>query len=633
MLKYYLSVIALLISFALSLSAQSAPDKQEDIYLIIASYNPDTKRMGNFIDSFEKETIKAGLHGRVLIEDLGCKDFGNESAFWVEDIKNLLHKYRGTKLKALILLGQEAWASFLDSDVVLGDVPVFVLFASKNGISLPNYSELNESLLYRETDVAASSKYYAGGFLNTYDVEANINLIMSLYPDTKNIAFVSDNTYGGVSLQAYVKKCMYRHPELDLILIDSRTSNNNEAISKINSLPPNSVILLGTWRVDKDGLYYLSGTINTLVEKRFDLPVFSLTTTGIGTIAIGGYVPKYYSSASEIVKQIRYFTDGQKDSVKFIYSGGEYQFNKEMLNRFDIREYRLPEGSVVISENSAQIERYRHYIYLISVVAVVLLFLIITLIVLYAKIRRLKINLERNKEELIIAKERAEESDRLKSAFLANMSHEIRTPLNAIVGFSNILTSDSLTVEERREYNSIIQKNSELLLSLINDILDISRLETGKAKFIFEEVDLSELCYSVMNTTMHLRKSGIEYRLEMEGEGVVIESDSNKLSQVLINLITNANKFTEQGRITLEYKISQDKKWVIFSVCDTGIGIPPGAAAKIFERFEKFNENKQGTGLGLAICRQIVKRLGGDIWVDESYKDGAKISFKHPVKR
>ena len=233
--------------------------------------------------------------------------------------------------------------------------------------------------------------------------------------------------------------------------------------------------------------------------------------------------------------------------------------------------------------------------------------------------------------ELRKAKEKAEESDRLKSAFLANMSHEIRTPLNAIVGFSGVLTSDDCDAESRHEYVAIIQKNSDLLLRLINDILDISRLETGRLKLSYEEVEIVSLCQSVLATTSYGKRDVVEYVFRTPCEEFILETDVQRLQQILINLLSNANKFTEQGSITLGIEINEEQDCVYFSVTDTGRGIPEDKQKKVFERFEKLDEYVQGTGLGLAICKLTITMMGGDIWVDGDYKEGARFVVCHPL--
>ena len=220
----------------------------------------------------------------------------------------------------------------------------------------------------------------------------------------------------------------------------------------------------------------------------------------------------------------------------------------------------------------------------------------------------------------------------LKSAFLANMSHEIRTPLNAIVGFSSLMQGEELSQEERAEYCAIVVNNSEMLLTLLNDILDISSLECGKIKFNCSSEEIVQVCQHVLMTTAHTRQEGVEGRLECAVGSYMLVTDVHRLSQILINLLTNAGKFTSQGSITLGVEIDEAHREVLFSVADTGPGIPLDKQEMVFNRFEKLDGNKKkGTGLGLAICRQIAMIFGGRIWVDPTYTAGARFVFAHPI--
>ncbi|MEG2341311.1 MAG: HAMP domain-containing sensor histidine kinase, partial [Odoribacter sp.] len=250
----------------------------------------------------------------------------------------------------------------------------------------------------------------------------------------------------------------------------------------------------------------------------------------------------------------------------------------------------------------------------------------------YLRTKRLKDKLQESEIELLAAKEKAEESDRLKSAFLANMSHEIRTPLNAIVGFSNVLVTENFSKEEQKEFVEVIQTNSDLLLRLIGDILDISRLETGRLKFTYEDCDVIGLCHKILATTSFSKKIDVEYVFETDMEACLLRTDVQRLQQVLINLVSNANKYTERGRITLAFQENETKDFLIFSVTDTGSGIPLEKQQKVFERFEKLDEYAQGTGLGLAICKLTIEFLGGKIWIDQNYVGGARFMFSHPIK-
>lgn len=200
----------------------------------------------------------------------------------------------------------------------------------------------------------------------------------------------------------------------------------------------------------------------------------------------------------------------------------------------------------------------------------------------------------------MVAREKAEESDMLKSAFLANMSHEIRTPLNAIVGFSSLMQGEELSQEERAEYCAIVVNNSEMLLTLLNDILDISSLECGKIKFNYSSEEIVQVCQHVLMTTAHTRQEGVEGRLECAVGSYMLVTDVHRLSQILINLLTNAGKFTSQGSITLGVEVDEAHGEVLFSVTDTGPGIPLDKQEMVFNRFEKLDGNKKkGTASAL----------------------------------
>lgn len=233
-------------------------------------------------------------------------------------------------------------------------------------------------------------------------------------------------------------------------------------------------------------------------------------------------------------------------------------------------------------------------------------------------------------EELTMAKDRAEESNRLKSAFLANMSHEIRTPLNAIVGFSGILASTE-EEQEKKEYVNIIENNNALLLQLISDILDLSKIEAGSLDFQYSDIELNTVMMELENT-LKLRLKSDAVKLEFIPSLPVcpIRMEKNRLSQLLINLITNAIKFTQQGSIRFGYE--RRNKELYFYVKDTGQGIPEDKQESIFGRFVKLDNFAQGTGLGLSICQTIVERMGGKIGVESMEGEGANFWFTLPYQ-
>lgn len=236
--------------------------------------------------------------------------------------------------------------------------------------------------------------------------------------------------------------------------------------------------------------------------------------------------------------------------------------------------------------------------------------------------------LKETERTLIGAKEKAEEADRLKSAFLANMSHEIRTPLNAIVGFSSLL-EEAEDAEEKHLYATIIEENNKLLLQLISDILDLSKIEAGTFDIIPEQVDAQQLCNELLQSMQVRATEQVEILLAPELPELTFTSDKNRLYQVLLNFVTNALKFTSEGSIVIDYRINGNE--VRFSVQDTGMGIEPEKQEAIFTRFVKLNNFIAGTGLGLPICQSIVTQLGGKIGVESEPGKGSCFWFTHPI--
>ncbi|MEL5892490.1 ATP-binding protein [Bacteroides sp. GD17] len=274
-------------------------------------------------------------------------------------------------------------------------------------------------------------------------------------------------------------------------------------------------------------------------------------------------------------------------------------------------------------------EEYSKIITSILVGSLILLALFFLLAILLRK-QREKVKLSTQK--LATSRVNAENAMRAKSIFLSNMSHEIRTPLNALSGFSSLLTEEGLDEETRRQCNDVIQQNSELLLKLINDVIDLSSLEFGKLQFSIGKHDAVSICQNVIDTVNKVKQTQAELSFSTELDEMIIETDDSRLQQVLINLLINATKFTPQGSIALELKKENDDT-ILFSVTDTGCGIPREKQGSIFQRFEKLNENAQGSGLGLSICQLIIEHIGGKIWIDPDYTGGSRFCFTHPINQ
>ena len=603
--------------------------------LIISSYNPDARQTSGNIYDFMEEFERLGGKAPIALENMNCKSF-SESPQWKSKMAEILDKYEGKRAPVLlVLIGQEAWAAYLSqADSIRGKFPVLTSLASRNAIILPDDSVNLKTWMPGAVDFFNdfTDSSVKAGFVYEYDVEANINLIKHLYPNTKNIAFVSDNSYGGVSLQAHVVAEMKKHPELNLILLDGRTNTIYTISDKLHELPPNTALLMGTWRVDMYDGYFMRNATYTMMEAAGDVPTFSISSVGIGYWAIGGVTPSYRPLGKDMAYQaVRLLQGADSDRIEV-----EVIPNKVMMDSKIVKEKRLDLSFIhqpieMVNENPSFYEQYKYHIWTVATILVVLSAGLFVSLYFYYHTKKLKDELQESESALRDAKDRAEESSRLKSAFLANMSHEIRTPLNAIVGFSDVLASGGSSEDEQQGYVDIIKTNSDLLLRLINDILDVSRLEADRVTFTFEECDVVPLCQRVLASVSQARKSENEFIFECDRESMDMRTDTQRLQQVIINLLSNADKFTRNGKITLGLKVDEKQREALFSVSDTGTGIPLEKQKLVFERFEKLNEYVQGTGLGLSICKLTVEKWGGEIWVDPGYTDGARFVFTHPL--
>ena len=604
--------------------------------LIICSYNPAAHQTSVTISDFMDEYTRCGGKYNIEIENMNCKSF-SEAPQWKGMMQQILSKYTETQRPELIiLLGQEAWASYLSQeDSLVAQIPVMCSLTSRNAVILPedtiNLKEwMPESVDFVSDDLGHHK--VRAGFVYEYDIEDNIQLLKHLYPDTRHIAFISDNTYGGVAMQALVREKMKKFPEMDLILLDGRSNTIYTILDKFQKLPENTAVMVGTWRVDMNESYFMRNATYMMMEANPTVPAFTPASIGLGYWAVGGVIPAYRPFGREMAREAIRLLDNPKDTVSHVEIVGskavlDYKKVKDL--KLDIKS--LPFHVEIVGKPVSFYQLYMYQIWAAISIFVILVGGLIISLFFYFRTKRLKDDLQRSEVDLREAKDRAEESNRLKSAFLANMSHEIRTPLNAIVGFSDVLTAEGSSDEDRKGYSEIIKSNSDLLLRLINDILDLSRLDADRVRMTKEPCDVVQLCRQVLTSVDFSRKSNNKFVFTSKHEDFVINTDVQRLQQVIINLLSNSAKFTQDGVITLDFSVDEGRKLAFFSVTDTGCGIPKEKQKLVFERFEKLDEYAQGTGLGLSICKLTVEKWGGEIWVDPDYTEGARFVFSMPV--
>ncbi|MEG1562392.1 MAG: ATP-binding protein [Bacteroides sp.] len=646
--SFVIILIGNLLSAPLPVCGKELKAASKNEILIITSYNSDTKYVYDNINTFINTYQAQGGKTPVVVENMNITNL-QQAPRWAATIKAIINKH--PHLHLLILLGGEAWSAFLQqTEEKYKKIPAICAMAPRYSIDFPP-QEVNISTYEANSiDLLERMKTFniQACYAYEYDIDKDIQLIRSFYPRTNHLAFMSDNSYNGITQHALIKKRLKAYPELQTTFIDGRRSTLDKAVNQIKTLPKHSVLLLGIWRIDSLEVTYVNNSVYDFQKANPTLPTFSLTSTGIGYWAIGGYVPVYEDVARKAGEKAYQILDlHQTPRPQLTSLPCQYKFDAQKLKEWGFEDKKLPPNSTTIHREKSFFELYKREAETVGLLFLTLLAGLLASLYYYFKARRLALHqemmtqqlladkkkLEESESDLKQAKKRAEESNQLKSAFVSNMSHEIRTPLNAIVGFSSLLVDSSTCKEEQKEYASIIQNNTALLLQLFNDVLDISKLESGKLPFTYDWCDIVGHCHNMIALANQNKTTRTTVSLAAPVPSYMLYTDSIRLQQIIVNLLNNALKFTpDGGSVTLSFSIDETNHHVLFSVTDTGIGIPEEKQKLVFQRFEKLNSFMQGTGLGLSICKMTIQCLGGDIWIDKNYQTGARFVFSHPIK-
>lgn len=640
------TVILLLLSVLLNLplwaqaERRTAPPKELAPVVIVSSYNTAVRHVNENLAEFFEEYTRSGLPNPITVEDINAHNL-SDCLGWRVRLRRVLRKYyeKGNRPACIVLLGLESSSVFFSfDDPELKRTPVVVGMRGSALVKIPAQERLDIAAWDPESyDLTKDFNDYniVGGQLYYYDVKRNLDLIKRFYPKCNTLTFMTDNTLRGVTMHALFKKYVQKDRRFDVNYIDGRKMSIIDADEAISDMPPSQALLIGTWTVDNSNSYVVRNSTYTLGQTNPKLPTFTLTNVAMGHWPVAGYTPRYQVLGRELADDvIAFLKTGKKKPVKQV--DNHYVFD---LQRVDMLKLSLDGFSFnydVVNEPLSVFEEYRDTIIFVTVLIIVLISALCITIRLLRRSRRLSAKLVKQGKELLVAKYNAEEANQAKSRFIANISHEIRTPLNAVLGFSQLIANDQieLTAEERKQYAELIMTNGNMLLKLVDDVLDMSKIEAGKLKFNIGEHDVVALVNTAAKIAEANNKSAdVEIRVTTNISRLMIETDRERLLQVLANLTTNAKKCTERGSITIALERLPKDDMISISVSDTGCGIPKEKAQEVFERFSKLNSFRQGTGLGLSICKAFVEELGGKIWVDTAYTEGARFVFTHPIRQ
>lgn len=640
------TVILLFLSVLLNLplwaqaEQRTASQKELAPVVIVSSYNTAVRHVNENLAEFFEEYTRSGLPNPITVEDINAHNL-SDCLGWRVRLRRVLRKYyeKGNRPACIVLLGLEASSVFFSfDDAELKRTPVVVGMRGSALVKIPAQERLDIAAWDPESyDLTKDFNDYniVGGQLYYYDVKRNLDLIKRFFPKCSTITFMTDNTLRGVTMHALFKKYAQTDKRFDVNYIDGRKMSIIDADEAISDMPASQALLIGTWTADNSNSYVVRNSTYTFGQTNPKLPTFTLTNVAMGHWPVAGYTPRYQVLGRELADDvIAFLKTGKKKPVKLV--DNHYVFD---LQRVDMLRLSLEGFSFnydVVNEPLSVFEEYRDTIIFVTVLIIVLISALCITIHLLRRSRRLSAKLVKQGKELLVAKYNAEEANQTKSRFIANISHEIRTPLNAVLGFSQLFANDQIemSAEERKQYAELIMTNSNMLLKLVDDVLDMSKIEAGKLKFNIGEHDVVALVNTAAKIAETNRKSDdVEIRVATSISHLTIETDRERLLQVLANLTTNAKKCTEHGSITIALEKQPNDDMISISVSDTGCGIPKEKATEVFERFSKLDSFRQGTGLGLSICKAFVEELGGKIWVDTTYTEGARFVFTHPIKQ
>lgn len=637
-------LLLLSVLFNLPLWAQAerrtAPSKELAPVVIVSSYNTAVRHVNENLAEFFEEYTRSGLPNPITVEDINAHNLP-DCLGWRVRLRRVLRKYyeKGNRPACIVLLGLESSSVFFSfDDPELKRTPVVVGMRGSALVKIPAQERLDIVAWDPESyDLTKDFNDYniVGGQLYYYDVKRNLDLIKRFYPKCNTLTFMTDNTLRGVTMHALFKKYVQNDRRFEVNYIDGRKMSIIDADEAISNMPLSQALMIGTWTADNSNSYVVRNSTYTFGQTNPKLPTFTLTNVAMGHWPVAGYTPRYQVLGRELADDvIAFLKTGKKKPIKLV--DNHYVFD---LQRVDMLKLSLDGFNFkydVVNEPLSVFEEYRDTIIFVTVLIIVLISALCITIHLLRRSRRLSAKLVKQGKELLVAKYNAEEANHAKSRFIANISHEIRTPLNAVLGFSQLFANDQieLTAEERKQYAELIMTNGNMLLKLVDDVLEVSKIEAGKLKFNIGEHDVVALVNTAAKIAETNNKSeDVEIRVATSISHLTIETDRERLLQVLANLTTNAKKCTEHGSITIALEKQPNDDMISISVSDTGCGIPKEKAEEVFERFRKLNSFRQGTGLGLSICRAFVEELGGKIWVDTTYTEGARFVFTHPIRQ
>ncbi|GAB1374080.1 ATP-binding protein [Bacteroidales bacterium] len=621
---------------ALARTKETLDPKSKHI-LVISSYNDGYTWSDDIIDHIGSHLMTNHNHFDVSVEHISS-EYNPDFTVWVYRYNIILSAYKSHPPDILVLIGDEAWFAHRYSmkREEFKKTQVIVVAAKNLSFSMEQLSKV-DSLEFADLQptVELFDDLNATGALRKLNIEGVFDVAGDMVKPLKNIYILTDFRIQGYYSKLLAKDIIKKRGHPNGIFISSNDINTDSLLHMVPSFRDSSAIFISSWFTTGFGFRYSVNYTYSQISKSSKLPVFGIVGQAVedGFFTGGFFMPEDFwgEQAVKLIDQV-----DQIGSARLIepviYLDSVFHLNWKNARERSIKRSSILKQSVIYSRPLDFLRKYKEEIIIIGTIFIILLISAILVFRSYLQLRASKSRLMDSEDNLFKALRKSQESDRLKSAFLANMSHEIRTPLNSILGFSELL-SETTDEDERRQYIKIISSSSDLLLRLIDDILDLSKIEAGTYEFVFERVDLCELIEELRQIFQHKEREDLKIIVDCKYSQLEIFADRKRLFQVLTNLVNNAMKFTAKGyvRVSCHIEEFEDERIVVIEVEDTGMGIPPDKVASIFDRFVKLNDLSEGTGLGLTISNTIIKKHKGTIQVESRYGYGSKFTIRLPV--
>ncbi|WP_340819162.1 ABC transporter substrate binding protein [Methanolobus sp. WCC4] len=529
------------------------------------------------------------------------------------------HKYKGHENFDLIICADNYAIDFITSDAGMDIFPpdIPVVFCGANDYD-PEWRE---------------SRPLVTGIVEYIEPADTLELILQLHPDTKRLLVVRDNnTHTSLITTEQAKKELEPYEDRVQIeyLEDMSILQMQQTVSEASE---DTVIFMLLFNRDKDGNDLEMVESMELVAEAAEVPVYSVWGFYLGQGIVGGKLTTAENEGKLAGEYALRLLDGEDPAELPVMDSQyhDYMFDWEQMQRFSISEGSLPEGSIIVGKDVSFVELYKSEI-LVVFIALLYQFILIALLLVNRRM------LKNTQAELIAAKEKAEEADLLKSRFLANISHELRTPLNGILGFSDMIQVPSFSNEKKVHYASLIKKSGEQLLLIIDDILDISKIEADQLVIYNEAFNVNQMLddlYSIFKVQFDMKEPPVDLVVVKGLDDIdsFLYSDEHRIRQIFNNIIGNALKFTHEGSVEFGYSVNGE--CIHFYVKDTGIGIPEEKFDCVFGRFRQVSDDStrkyKGTGLGMSISKSLVELLGGEISFESEPDVGTTFHFHLPL--